>query len=109
MNEGSMSVLRHENCLAIQVTYHLSGNEWIQMSARNQKAAKDFIADSTTQYGTTLNELSLQAAKRIDRDFEIVGSFTFERFKAPIYLPGTQTVTTTNFQLTWYPNRRSNF
>jgi hypothetical protein len=91
------------------VTYHLSGNEWIQLSARNQKAAKDFIADSTTQYGTTLNELSLQTVKRLDRDFEIVGSFTFERFKAPIYLPGTQTVTTTNFQLTWYPNRRSNF
>ncbi len=28
------------------LTYHLSGNEWIQVNARNQKAAKDFIATS---------------------------------------------------------------
>src|SRR6201998_508499 len=91
------------------ITYHLSGNEWIQLSARNQHAARCFIADSTTQYGTTLNDLSLQAVKRIDRDFEISGIFTFERFKAPIYLPGPQAVTTTNIQLTWYPSRRSNF
>ena len=25
------------------ITYHLSGNEWIQVGVRNQKAAKDFI------------------------------------------------------------------
>jgi hypothetical protein len=51
----------------------------------------------------------LQAVKRIGLDFEIDGSFTFERFKAPIYPPGPQTVTTTSIQLTWYPSRQSNF
>ena len=91
------------------ITYHLSGNEWIQVSARNQKAAKDFIVSSTTQYGTTLNDLSVQVVKRIARDFEIDGTFTFERFKAPIYLPGPQKVTTTNIQLTWYPSHKLNF
>ena len=91
------------------VTYHLSGNEWIQVSARNQKAAKDFIATSTTQYGTTLNDLGVQVVKRIRQDFEINGSFTFEQYKAPIYLPGKQTVTTTNIQLVWYPARKVNF
>lgn len=25
------------------ITYHLSGNEWLQASMRRQKAAKDFI------------------------------------------------------------------
>lgn len=91
------------------ITYHLSGNELVQVSARNQKVHKDFIATPTAAYGTTLNDLSFQAVKRIGRDFEINGSFTLERYKAPIYLPGMQTVTTTNIQLTWYPNRKFSF
>ena len=97
------------------ITYHLSGNEWIQVGARNQKNAKDFIevpATKTTpavEYGTTLNDISFQAVKRIGRDFEINGSFTYEHYKAPIYLPGQQTVTTTNIQLTWFPQRKVSF
>jgi hypothetical protein len=91
------------------MTYHLSGNEWIQVSARNQKAAKDFIASSTTQYGSTINDLDFQAVKRIGKDFEINGSFNLEHYKEPIYLPGQQTVTTTNIQLTWYPSRKVSF
>jgi hypothetical protein len=35
------------------ITYHLSGNEWVQVSARNQKATKDFIPGSTTQNYTS--------------------------------------------------------
>jgi hypothetical protein len=91
------------------ITYHLSGNEWIQVSARNQKAAKDFIATPTTEYGTTLNDLNVQVVKRIRQNFEVNGSFTLEHYKAPIYLPAQQTVTTTNIQLTWYPNRKVDF
>jgi hypothetical protein len=97
------------------VTYHLSGNEWIQASFRNQKAAKDFIrtpatpATATTpyvpavEYGTTLNDISFQVVKRVGKDLEINGSFSYERWKAPIYLPGPQTVTTSSVQLTWFP------
>ena len=91
------------------ITYHLSGNEWLQVSARNQKAAKDFIRTNSTEYGTTLNDLTFQAVKRIGKDFEVNGSFSYERYKAPIYLPGEQTVTTTNIQLTWYPTRKVAF
>jgi hypothetical protein len=92
------------------VTYHLSGNEWIQVSARNQKAAKDFIESSqTTQFGTTLNDIGFQVVKRIRPDLEVNGSFNVERYKAPIYLPGEQTVTTTNVQVTWYPKRKVSF
>jgi hypothetical protein len=91
------------------ITYHLSGNEWLQVSARNQKAAKDFIHTGATQYGTTLNDITFQAVKRIGSDFEVNGAFTYERYKAPIYLPGEQTVTTTNIQLTWYPGRKISF
>lgn len=91
------------------LTYHLSGNEWIQVNARNQKAAKDFIATPTTQYGSTINDLGFQAVKRVGRDFEINGGFTLEHYKEPIEVSGQQTVTTTNIQLTWYPGRKVDF
>ena len=95
------------------ITWHLSGNEWLQVGVRNQKVAKDFIPGSTTQIdpatgrliegGTTLNDINFQAVKRIGKDFEINGNFALEHWKAPIYLPGQQTVTTTTIKLTWYP------
>ena len=86
------------------ITYHLSGNEWLQVGVRNQKAAKDFIPG-----GTTLNDINFQAVKRIGKDFEINGSFAYEHWKAPIYLTGQQTVTTTTIQLTWFPERKMSF
>ena len=97
------------------VTYHFSGNEWFQVSTRIQKAAKDFIEAPGTpptpiiEYGTTLNDINFQVVKRIGKDFEVNGGFTYEHYKAPIYLPGQQTVTTTNIQLTWFPNRKISF
>lgn len=88
------------------ITYHLSGNEWVQVSGRNQKAAKDFIPD-----GTTLNDLGFQVVKLLgkNRDFQVNGNFTLEHWKAPIYLPGRQTVTATTIQLTWFPKWKSDF
>jgi len=67
------------------ITYHLSGNEWFQVGVRNQKAARDFI------------------------DFEVNGNFAYERYKAPVYLPTQQSVTTTTIQLTWFPERKISF
>jgi hypothetical protein len=86
------------------ITYHLSGNEWLQVGLRNQKTAKDFIPG-----GTTLNDINFQVVKRIGKDLEVNGNFGYERWKAPIYLSGRQTVTTTTIQLTWFPNRRVDF
>ena len=100
------------------ITYHLSGNEWLQIGVRNQKAAKDFIPGATTYVpgtttyplgGTTLNDISFQVVKRIGKDFEINGNFDYEHWKSPIYLPGRQTVTTTTIQLTWFPERKISF
>ena len=85
-------------------TWHLSGNEWIQVSYRNQKAAKDFIAG-----GTTLNDGSVQVVKRFGQDIELKGNFTYEDYLAPTYLSGKQSVTNTTFQLTWYPTRKVSF
>jgi len=91
------------------LTYHLSGNEWVQVSARNHKAAKDFIVANGTEYGSTINDIAVQVVKRIRQDIEINGSFTAEKYKEPIYLPGQQTVTTTNVQVTWYPRRKISY
>ena len=86
------------------IAYHLSANEWIQVGLRNQKVAKDFVPG-----GTTLNDLNVQVVKRIRKDLEINGNFTYERWKAPVYLPGQQTVTATTIQLTWFPGRKVSF
>jgi hypothetical protein len=93
------------------LTYHLSGNEYLQVSARNQKVATYFIPG-----GTTLNNLDFQAVKRIGRDFEINGKFGYEHWTAPIYATGTptypspvNTVTTTTIQLTWFPKNKISF
>ena len=109
------------------ITYHLSPNEWIQVGLRNQKAAKYFIPGSTSQTftgpgcpvvpqapclvpgGTTLNDINFQVVKRLSKDFEINGNFTYEHWKAPIYLPGQQSATTTSIQLTWFPERKVSF
>jgi hypothetical protein len=85
-------------------TYHLSGNEWLQVSWRGQKAAKDFVA-----LGTTINDFSAQVVKRIGPDFEINGNFSYEGYLVPTYLTNKQTVTTTSVQLTWYPTRKISF
>ncbi len=91
------------------ITWHLSGNEWIRVGYRNQKNARDFIRTSAFEYGTTLNEGYLQIVKRLGKDLEVNGSFTYEKYLAPIYLPGQQTVTTTNIGLTWFPKNRLSF
>jgi hypothetical protein len=86
------------------LTYHLSGNEMIQVGMRTQKAAKDFIPG-----GTSLSDVNVKVVKRFGKDFEINGNFTYEKWKAPIYLPGEQNVTNTTIQLTWYPHRNVDF
>ena len=85
-------------------TWHLSGNEWIQVNWRGQKAAKDFIVG-----GTTINDFGAQVVKRIGKDFEVKGNFTYEGYLAPVYLSSKQTVTNTSVQLTWYPTRKTSF
>jgi Capsule assembly protein Wzi len=93
------------------ITYHLSGDEFVQVGVRAQKATKDFIPG-----GTTLNDINFQVVKRLGKDFEINGNFISERWRAPIYPTGTptypattQNVTATTIQLTWYPKNKVSF
>jgi hypothetical protein len=80
------------------LTYHLSGNEFIQLAYRNAKAAKDFIPGGTTQ-----NDFTVEAVKNIRPQLELDGWLQYERWKAPIYKTGGQSDVTTTVQLTWHP------
>lgn len=86
------------------ITYHLKSNEAIQVGLRNQKVAKDFIPG-----GTTLNDFNVKVVKRIRKDLEIDARFTYEHWKAPVYLSGQHTTTATTIQLTWFPGRKVSF
>jgi hypothetical protein len=84
------------------LTYHLSGNEWVQVEYLNKKTAKDFAPGGTTQ-----NQLRLEVVKRIGRDVEVDGWFQHEGWKAPIYLAGGQSGNTVSVQLSWFPKLRT--
>ena len=80
------------------LTYHLSPREWLQVSYRGAKAAKDFIPGGTTQ-----TDFSFDVVKRLTPDVELKANVQYERWLIPIYKTGRQTDTSTTFQLTWYP------
>jgi hypothetical protein len=80
------------------LTYHLSGNEWVQMEYLNKKTPKDFIPGGTTQ-----NQFKVSVVKRFGQDLELNGWVQYEQWKAPIYKTGLQKDTTAAVQFTWFP------
>lgn len=79
-------------------TYHLSGNEWVQLEYLNKKTPKDFIPGGTTQ-----NQFKASVVKRLTPDLEMNAWVQYEGWKAPIYKPGLQKDTTAAVQFTWFP------
>jgi hypothetical protein len=83
------------------LTYHLSGNEWLEFQYRNVKAASDFVP-----MGTTQNDFTVNAVKRLGKDVEVNAWVQYERWKAPFLLNGNtaaQNDTSIALQLTLYP------
>jgi Capsule assembly protein Wzi len=80
------------------LTYRLSPRELLQVSYRQDKAAKDFIPGGTTQ-----NDLSFYVVKRLTPDVELKANLQYERWLIPIYKSGRHSDTSATFQLTWYP------
>lgn len=80
------------------LTYHLSGNEWVELEYLNKKTPKDFIPGGTTQ-----NQFKASVVKRLGHDLEMNSWVQYEGWKAPIYKPGLQKNTTVAVQLTWFP------
>jgi len=84
------------------LTYHLSGNEWVQASYLHKKNAKDFIPGGTTQ-----NQFAIDVVKRLRPDIELHASYQHEAWKAPIYKAGAQSDNSFTFQLTFFPKLKS--
>ena len=84
------------------LTYHLSGNEFVQISYLNKKNDKDF--PTTSFGGTTQNQFKVQVVKRFLHDnLELNTWVQYEAWKAPLYVTGKQNDTTGTLQLTFYP------
>lgn len=84
------------------LTYHLSANEWVQLSYMNKKSPKDFIPDGTTQ-----NQFTVDVVKRLRPQLEMNAWYTYEHWKAPIWKTGPQSDSTIAAQFTWYPQLRT--
>ena len=83
------------------LTYHLSGNEWIQLSYLYKKTPKDFIPDGTTQ-----NQFKIDVVKRLRPDIDVDAWYQYEHWIAPIYQTTHQTDNIFAFQFTFYPKLR---
>lgn len=88
------------------LTYHLSPQEDVQFSYRRDKASKAFLPGGTTQ-----DDYKFAVTKRLldDKSLEIKGWVQFENWKAPVYKAGTQSDTTGEVQITWYPQNQKIF
>ena len=80
------------------LTYHLSGNEWVQAEYLHKKTAKDFIP-----FGTTQNQVKIEVLKRLRPQLEMDAWVQYERWMATVYKPGQQSDTTAAVQFTFYP------
>jgi hypothetical protein len=96
------------------LTYHLSGNEWVEAEYLHKQTPKDFIPGvynaATNTYGpggTTQNQFRIDVLKRIGRDIELNAWFQHERWVAPIYLSGVQSNNTISIELTFFPKLKT--
>jgi len=96
------------------MTYHLSGNEWVDFEFMHKQTPGDFIPGAynaaTGTYGpggTTQNQFRVDVVKRIRPDIEVKSWFQHERWVAPIYLPGVQNNNAFTVQVTFFPRLKT--
>ncbi|HZQ42231.1 MAG TPA: capsule assembly Wzi family protein [Acidobacteriaceae bacterium] len=80
------------------LTYHLSGDEWVQLQYMNKKGPKDFIPDGTTQ-----NQFTVDVVKNLRRDIQLNAWMQYEHWKAPIYKTGPQSDVVVAGEIKFYP------
>jgi hypothetical protein len=96
------------------MTYHLSGNEWVDIEYMHKQTPGDFIPGPYNaargtygQGGTTQNQFRVDVVKRIGPDVEVNGWFQHERWVAPIYLAGVQSDNAFTVQVTFFPKLKT--
>jgi hypothetical protein len=84
------------------LTYHIDGNQWVQLSYLEKKTPNGFIPGGTTQ-----GQFTADVVKRIHRDIELNAWVQYERWKAPIYIANPNNAanhdTVIAAQFTWHP------
>jgi len=84
------------------LTYHLSGNEWVQFEYLTKRTHNDFIPGGVTQ-----RQYTLDVVKRLGKDVELDAWVQEERWKAPIYIlkqnNGANFDNVIAVSLTWFP------
>ncbi len=84
------------------LTYHLSGDEWVQVSYLNKKNDKDFLL------GTTQNQFKAEVLKRfLHDDLEMDAWVQYEGWKAPLLATGRQNNVVGTIQLKYYPGLKT--
>ncbi len=84
------------------LTYHLGPEDFIQLEYLHKKTAKDFIVNGVTQ-----TQVKLEMLKHFGHNLEADAWLQYESWKAPVYLPGSQSNFIGTVQLTWYPKLHS--
>jgi hypothetical protein len=96
------------------LTYHLSGDEFIQAEFLTKETPKDFIAGGVHQ-----TDVKIDVVKHLKKDLVLDAWYQYETWRAPVYLaspsgpqfysggplyePNTQHNNIITAQLTWYP------
>lgn len=99
------------------LTWHFSPKENVQFMYRRDKASRDFLPTSigpNNAYsggGTTQNDFQFSVTKRFlaDKSLELHAWVQYENYLIPLYKAGTQSDTTADVQLTWYPRKNKIF
>ena len=98
------------------LTYHLSGDEWVQLEYMNKKNDKDFGPGApNASYngfnplgGTTQNHGKISVVKRLlHNDLELNAWVQYEKWTVPAYKTGQQSDTVAAFQITYFPGLKS--
>jgi hypothetical protein len=84
------------------LSWHLSPRDEIGVSYRRAKASGQFLPGGTTQ-----NAYTVSVQKWIGKQFEVQGNVQYEGWKAPLYMSGPQSDTSTAVRVTWYPPQRN--
>jgi hypothetical protein len=84
------------------LTYHLSGNEWVQAEYMHKKTPNDFLAGGATQ-----TQFLIDVVKRIRPDIELNARYQHESWKAPIYMQGGQGNNAFTMQVTFFPKLKT--
>jgi hypothetical protein len=80
------------------VTYWFGSRNSLEFGYRHATVAKDFIPS-----GETVNDGSVKINWWVHNDVNLSGSVQYEKWRAPILAPGSQTNWTSSMQVTFYP------